>query len=58
MATVYVSQAALSQGRTSEPLEISDLDALCDEIRRAMAPFTSRNMLEDVIAQITASVRP
>lgn len=56
MAVVYVSQAAHVLGKSLDSLELSDVDALCFELRKIMGGYCSLAMLETMCDDVKREV--
>lgn len=54
MATIFVADAALTVGKTTDELEPSDVSALCDALRLKISPLAARPVVDQVMADITA----
>ncbi len=57
MATVYASKATHRPGKLLVGLTADDLPAISEEIRQSVRPFTTRAVVDEVIAEITRRVR-
>lgn len=55
-AEICIRSSAMQLGKSSEDLSAADLPVVVDNVRTKMRPFTTSDLLEGAIAEITRRV--